>query len=493
MPKDNFSFATPAECGASYESINALLDEFEAKNIMIHGFALLRGDKIFTEGYYAPFHKDFLHRMYSTSKTYTSMAIGALIGEGKIALDDPVAKFFPDKVPENLHPYIAEATVRHLLMMATPFDRETYGRFVPDWEYSFFNKPPQVRPGTRFIYDTCGTYMLDCIVERVTGKTFLEYLKDVALREIGFSEDAWCILSPDGRAWGGSGVLATVRDTVRFATLVKNKGVAHGKQLLPANYIEEATKYQIANTTQYPHPDLLHGNGYGYKIWMVQGGGYAFLGMGCECAMILPDLDFVAVFTADTQGEPNYANVFDILKKHVVDNLGDPYDADPSAQAALEARLASLTIPSLNGSVSSPKAKEICGKEYTVFNNPMQITSVRFELNDEGGIMYYNTLRGEKQMPFGMAKNTFFNFPEKHYYDRQINIPSGREHNAFASAEWKNENTLHIRTYIYDNCLGNMHTYVTFDGDKIAIKMTKVAEWFMDEYEGEAYGKIKSI
>ena len=491
MPKDNFSFATPAECGVSYESINNFLDEIENRRIMIHGFALLRGDKIFAEGYYAPIHKDFLHRMYSTSKTYTSMAIGALIGEGKISLDDPVYKFFPDKVPENLHPYIAEATIRHLLMMATPFDRETYGRYVDDWEYSFFNKPPQVHPGTRFRYDTCGTYMLDCIVERVTGKPFLEYLKDVALREVGFSEDAWCIQSPDGHSWGGSGVLATVRDTVRFATLVKNKGVAHGKQLLPADYIEEATKYQISNSTQYPHADYVHGNGYGYKIWMVQGGGYAFLGMGCQCALVLPDKDFVAVFTGDTDGEPNYANTFDYLKKHIIDNMGEPYEADPAAQAALEERLANLKVPVPAGEASSPMMEKINGKEFTIYRNPMQIESVRFEFSGDGGIMYYKTLRGDKQIPFGMAKNVFYQFPEKHYYDYQINIRSGREFPAFSSAVWQNENTLHIRTYIYDNCMGNMHAYITFDGDKIAIKMSKVAEWFMDEYTGEAYGELK--
>lgn len=490
MIKDNFTIGTPAECGISYENINAFIDDIESRDVMLHGFAFLRGDKIFAEGYFAPIHKDFLHRMYSTSKTYTSMAIGALIGEGKISLDDPVYKFFPDKLPENLHPYIAEATIRHLLMMATPFDRETYGRFVPDWEYSFFNKPPQVRPGTRFIYDTCGTYMLDCIVERVTGKPFLDYLKDVALREVGFSEDAWCIQSPDGHSWGGSGVMATLRDTVRFATLVKNKGVAHGKQLLPADYIEEATKYQISNGTQYPVKGLVEGNGYGYKIWMTYENGYAFLGMGCECALVLPEKDLVAVFIGDTQGDV-YGGVFESFKKYISDNVGEPYATDASAQAALEARLAGLKVPSLRGAVTSPVAAEVCGKEYTVFNNPMQITSVRFEIDGDGGVMYYNTLRGEKKMPFGMAKNVFFKFPEKHYYDYQINLPSGREHEAFASAEWLNENTLHIRTFIFDNCLGNMHTYVTFNGDKIGIRMTKVAEWFMDEYQGEAYGKLK--
>ena len=44
--------------------------------------------------------------------------------------------------------------------------------------------------------------------ERLTGKPFLEYMKDKILRKLGFSEDAWCIQAPDGYSWGGSGILA---------------------------------------------------------------------------------------------------------------------------------------------------------------------------------------------------------------------------------------------------------------------------------------------
>lgn len=489
MPKDNFSFATPAECGVPYEKIHAFIDEIEKRRIMLHGFAILRGDKLFAEGYFAPFHKDFLHRMYSTSKTYTSMAIGALVGEGRISLDDKVSKFFPDKVPENLHPYIAETTIRHLLTMSTPFDRETYGRFVPDWEYSFFNKPPQVRPGTRFVYDTCGTYIMDCIVERLTGKPFLEYLKDVALREIGFSEDAWCIQSPDGHSWGGSGVIAKLRDTVRFATLVKNCGVAHGKQLLPADYIKDATSRHISDG--HNMSDLYHGRGYGYQIWMAYENGYAFLGMGCECALILPEKDIVAVFIGDTQGEPSYSGMFNIFKEFISDNVGKPYAEDATAQAVLEERLANLKVPVPKGEKSSTIESAVNGKEYTIFNNPMQIQSLHFDFNGDGGVFKYKTLRGDKEIPFGMAENVRLKFPEKHYYDYQINLPANRELNAFASAVWVKENTLLLRVYITDNSLGNLKAYFTFDGDKIAVRMEKVAEWFMDEYQGEAYGKAK--
>lgn len=488
MPKNNFGFATPAQCGVQYERINAFLDEVEMRRIMLHGFAFLRGDNIFAEGYYAPIHKDFLHRMYSTSKSYTSMAIGALIAEGKVCLDDPVWKYFPDKKPDDLHPYIAEATVRNLLMMSTPFDRLTYGRYVPDWEYSFFHYHPVIRPGTRFKYDTCATYMLDCIIERVTGKPFLDYLRDVALREVGFSEEAFCIQSPDHRSWGGSGVIATLRDTVRLATLVKNRGVAHGKQLLPADYIDEATSDLIDNSNEFPDITVTQGRGYGYQIWQTADNGFAFTGMGAQCAIILPEKDFVAVFYGDTQGEPDYDGIFDLIKKHISDHIGNSYEENPAAQKALQERLSKLKVPVPAGDSHSPTAELVNRKEYSLFINPMQIQSLHFEFYGDRGVLKYKTLRGDKEIPFGMANNVTFKFPEKHYYDYQINIPSNRELHAFASAVWVKENELMLRVYVIDNNLGNLKAYFTFDGDKISVRMSKVAEWFMDEYEGVACG-----
>lgn len=488
MPKDNFGFATPAACGVPYQKVNDFLDAVEDRRIMLHGFAFLRGDNIFAEGYYAPIHKDFLHRMYSTSKSYTSMAIGALVAEGKIDLNDPVWKYFPDKMHDNLHPYVKETTLRNLLMMSTPFDRLTYGRYVPDWEYSFFHYDPVICPGTRFKYDTCATYMLDCIIERVTGKPFLDYLRDVCLREIGFSDEAFCIQSPDHRSWGGSGVIATLRDTVRFATLVKNRGVAHGKQLLPADYIDEATSNLIDNSNEFPTITTTEGRGYGYQIWQTYENGFAFTGMGAQCAIILPHKDFVAVFYGDTQGEPNYAGIFDLIKEHITDHIGNAYEEDPNAQKALEDRLAKLKVPVPAGDARSTVADAINGKDYRIFINPMQIQSLRFEFNGDTGVLKYKTLRGDKEIPFGIAQNVTFPFPEKHYYDYQINVPCSRELNAFASAVWTKENELLLRVYVIDNNLGNLKARFSFEGDQIFIKMEKVAEWFMDEYEGVANG-----
>ena len=101
------------------------------------------------------------------------------------------------------------------------------------------------------------------------------------------------------------------------------------------------------------------------------------------------------------------------------------------------------------------------------------------------------TIRGAKKLPFGMAHNIECTFPETHYQDRQIGVPADREFKAICSAVWTQENTLLVRPYIIDNCFGNAFMYFTFEGDTVSAQMRKTAEWFMDEYEGTAFGKIK--
>ena len=110
---------------------------------------------------------------------------------------------FPDKVPANPSQNLLDCQVRHLLMMADSHSDTTYrGPVDRDWIATYFNTPPSHLPGTVFSYNTASTVMLCAIVERVCGKTFLEYLKEKALLETGFSPDASCVQTPCGYAWG---------------------------------------------------------------------------------------------------------------------------------------------------------------------------------------------------------------------------------------------------------------------------------------------------
>ena len=491
MSKDILKTGSPAKAGVKYSDIHAFLDVLEENRLMVHGFVLTRNDEVFAEGYYAPFTEDFMHRIYSSSKTFTAMAIGALAEEGKISLSDPVYKYFPDKIPEDMPEEVKDTTIRDLLIMATPFSRQPYDRYVWDWCHCFFNSPQYVdrKPGTVFRYDTHGTYMMDAIVERVTGKPFMNYLLDVGLRDIGFSEDTWCVQSPDGYSWGGSGVICTCRDLARLAHLMKNKGEFEGKQILPRDFVEDAVKPLIDNRANVQ--DLVHGNGYGYQTWMATDG-FALLGMGSQCAWVSPAKNTVCTFTCDSQGDGYKAYlIFDLFKEYIYDKIGEPYEEDETELKKLNDRLASLTAHCPKGENTSPTADKINGKTYTLRLNQMGIKNIRFEFDGDCGVLYYDTIRGAKKLPFGMGHNIETTFPETHYQDRQIGIPANREFYAICSAVWTDENTILVRPYIADNCFGNAWMYFTFEGNSVSVNMRKTAEWFMDEYEGEAFGKIR--
>jgi CubicO group peptidase (beta-lactamase class C family) len=287
MQIDLFPAAQPERMGVSSKQILKFLQKAENNGIMLHSVLMMRRGHVIAEGYYAPFTRDGLHRMYSVSKTFVSTAIGLLADEGRISLEDRVSDYFRDKLPENLHPYILNMRIRDLLRMATPHTTTTYKQGDKDWAWTFFNTEPSHPAGTIFNYDTSGSYVLDVLVERVTGKPFLEYLKDKMLRELSFSEKAWCVKAPEGNSWGGSGVMCTTRDLARLALVYMNKGNIGGKQYISEDYVKEAASKQIDNAPT-GHRDYMHGNGYGYQIWMLKDGAYAFCGMGMQLAICIP-------------------------------------------------------------------------------------------------------------------------------------------------------------------------------------------------------------
>ncbi|MCQ2446127.1 MAG: serine hydrolase, partial [Clostridia bacterium] len=96
MSKDILTFTSPAAAGVSPKCVSTFLDDVRARELALHSFVFLRHGKVFAEGYAAPFKEGEFHRMYSVSKTFVSMAVGALIGEGKLSLDDPVSKYLPE-------------------------------------------------------------------------------------------------------------------------------------------------------------------------------------------------------------------------------------------------------------------------------------------------------------------------------------------------------------------------------------------------------------
>ena len=196
---DILQYCRPEDVGVHPTWVEDYVNEVNRCRKVQHSFVMARGTRVFAEGYWKPFHRDWLHRMYSVSKSFVSAAIGMLADERRITLEDRIITYFPEQDDGNVHPLIQEMTIRDMLMMATCHKTNSYGVGDANWLRTFFHPhhEPDHPAGTEFRYDTAASYTLDVLVERLTGKTFLEYLKDKALRELeAMCEKYHCYLPP---------------------------------------------------------------------------------------------------------------------------------------------------------------------------------------------------------------------------------------------------------------------------------------------------------
>jgi len=474
---------SPESLGIPSQAILNFLQRIDAERINMHGFLLVRRNRIAAEGYWTPWSTDRKHRMYSVSKSFVALAVGMMIDEGKLALTDRVADYFPDKLPANLHRWVAGATVRDLLMMATPHSSNSYTRDDPDWVWTFFNKHPSHPSGTIFAYDTAATVVLTATVERLAGRPFLDYMRPRFLDRIGFSPDAWCVRTPEGGSWGGSGVICTLRDMAKVALACLNGGLWGAERVLPEAYVHAATAKQIDNA-------ILGNYGYGYQIWREKENGFSFRGMGSQYAICLPDKEFLFACIADTQGAPAGSPIPDVMWEELYPHLADaPLPENPSARAALTAKIERLAVLPLPGSPTAPVAAKVNGVRYALEDNVMGITQMSLSFNGEQGAWAYTNSQGDNVLPFGIGRMVAGKFPQRNYFGQQIGVIPGVEYACQASGAWVDEQTLNLEVLITDDYLGGLRITFAFKGDEISVFMTKQAEWFLDEYSGFAGGK----
>ena len=238
---NDFIYVTPESQGLPSKKILEFIELINEYKINVHSFVIVRNGKILAEAYAHPYFKDFKHRLYSCSKSYAAVAVGKLVGEGLVKVTDKFFDYFPEYTAgKNYDDERRNTTIKDLLMMSVPFARDTYsknGFRNEPWVPTYFEEEHKTvkQAGALFNYNTSSSFMLDVLVEKLTGKKFLEYLRP-ELDEIGVSKDIFCVESPDGYSWGGSGVCSTTLDFAKFAELIMRRGECNGKQLLPYNY-----------------------------------------------------------------------------------------------------------------------------------------------------------------------------------------------------------------------------------------------------------------
>lgn len=486
-----FDYGKPEEVGISSGDIREFVEKLEEYGLCMHSVMVIRYGKIVAEGYWKPFDENFRHRMYSVSKSFVAGAIGLLLDEGKINLTDRVCTYFPEYPEDTLHPYTRDTTIRDLLIMATPFEL-TYslwgnGRNRKYWVESFFTAKPNKPAGTVFCYDTTATFMLNVLVERITGMPFMDFLYERILHKLDFSENPKCIKSPDGYSWGGSGVLCTTLDLAKFAYIFLRGGNVNGEQLLSEQFVKEAISKQIESDTFGVGGGIYTTFGYGYQIWRLDENGFAFNGMGNQHAFCYPDKDLMVICTADNQGkQPECARIlFPAVRDLIVRRCkNSSLPENDTEYTALSEKLASLQLLLPNGEKKSTCMEKINNVTYKLIDNSLGWEWVKFVFGENTGTMYYKNVRGEKSLTFGYGEYVKGELPETDYSGDTIDTPLGRGYKCVGAGVWPEETHLLLRFNVIDEYIGNLNFSFAFTGDRVGFRATKTAEGFLEDYNG---------
>ena len=288
---------SPEAVGLRSEQVAALFDSLLAyPRTEIHSCIVMRHGKVVGEMYPAPFRADYSHTQFSCSKTFVAAAVGIAVGEKKLRLSDKLVSFFPDKLPDIVSWQLKSITVEDLLTMRSGFVVDAKMRNVSrQWIRDYLAHPMNAKPGKLFQYDSIDTYLLSAIVQKVTGMTVLEYLRQRVFRYLNIREAQW-ELSPEGINTGGWGLYIQSESMAKFGQLLLQRGKWHDRQLIPATWVDAMMKR---------HTDTNKGkSGYGYQMWtcayptaMQANGLYG------QFIIVVPKEDVVVVITQCTLGD----------------------------------------------------------------------------------------------------------------------------------------------------------------------------------------------
>jgi CubicO group peptidase (beta-lactamase class C family) len=319
-----------------FEQQTRTLDDF-LDHQRVTGFLLIRDGEVLAERYQYDRSAENRFVSHSMAKSIVSLAVGMALAEKKIAsLDDSLAKYVPDLAG---NPY-GETTIRNMLRMAsgvpfteaydgkddlTKFNRIRFSQDSVAALRAFTTR--EVEQGVRFHYASNQTVALTLLLRAVTGTSLSEYLTTRLWQPMGAEADATWIKTKDGTESGSGNFNAVLRDYGRLGVLLANDGALDGRQIVPKDYLLDATDWHRQPEAFAPRRATPY-FGYGYQFWLFPGEKrrFALLGVYGQSIFVDPELKLVMVITAAAKnasvGKEPLARERDALWRGVVGRYG---------------------------------------------------------------------------------------------------------------------------------------------------------------------------
>ena len=317
-------------------------DRFSIQNYLDRnpttGLLIARDDTILYEHYqYARTDSDrFLSQ--SMAKTITAMLIGIAVAENRIrSIDDPVSAYLPGLANTEY----GGTTLRALLHMSSGVSfTENYDGSddIAQLSRDLFDEPGKdpvasvarfntrvASPGTRWHYASAETEILGLVLRAAVGEPVADYLRDRIWQPIGAEADASWAIDGTGQEATYCCFNAVLRDYARLGRLLAYDGAWEGRQLIPRQWLLDATTVPPGNAWLAPGAATPY-FGYGYQVWLFPGEQrrFALLGIRGQIILVDPASKLVMVHTAVRKqpSEPSsYAEII-TLWLHVVAQVG---------------------------------------------------------------------------------------------------------------------------------------------------------------------------
>lgn len=404
-----------------------------------NSIAVLRRGCSVLKCWQAPYERETPHQLFSLSKSFTSCAVGLAQAEGRLKITDKLISFFPEYDACITDPRMRDVNLKDLLTMRSGHlvCATRYMAGKPDSVQAYLASPLDTDPGTCFAYNSGATYMLSAVIRRVTGENVREYLIPRLFEPLQIVPGIWeCC--PRGINLGGWGLSLTTEDLAKFALLLRQHGKWNGKQLLPADYLAEATVKQADNSMN-ENPDWKQG--YGYQFWVSQ---YGYRGDGAAGQLVLV-LEKQDLCIAVTSCLSNMQSLLDVFWTELVPYLKDePLPEDPEAERELREYARNLKIATPMSNIPEKKGNAC----FRFQPNTAGISRIEITFGENCCALTFQTAKGLEQLRAGFG----------HFEYSVIQLTDSRPHPVAAYAVWTNEHTLEIRSFIRDGIYRDIWT-----------------------------------
>jgi CubicO group peptidase (beta-lactamase class C family) len=453
---DGLPRASASSLGIDPDRLIAFLDAVKAADLDLHGFMLHRHGHVVAEGWTWPVDPNEPRVLHSMAKSFTGCAIGLAIQEGLLDLDDRLVSFFPDEVPANADPRLADMTVEHLLTMRTGHASNTSGSvwrsISTSWIAEFFKIPLAYAPGTEYVYTSAASYMLSALINRVTGQTLHDYLKPRLFIPLDIHNETWDI-GPDGVNPGGNGLTAPVSAALKLAVLHAQNGVWEGRQVLPAAWVQAATQPQGGPDSRY-----------GYHWMMKPRPAFSALGVFVQMAAVYREHNATLVLVG---GMKNSAEIVPFIERYFPAAFSEDCSVKPEADARLEQRLASMAEQPLL--VSDCPAPEDSMRVFAMAENGLGVRQLSFAFTGNVLTFELTDSQATHRLQIGID----------HWLTGLTSMPGRALHHGYefnhaqivAGARWLDQKTLEM-TWIYPQTAFRDRVKCVFEGNSVSLART---------------------